>query len=114
MKKAGCIKKYAYSEAEVDGTNQPASQKLRIQYHNWDTATAAIVISHEVDKQEVQQFLEQFKIDVETQVLGKKGGAYENPMNASSSYSEDTQLLYKPFQANNAETAFWNYSSKLD
>ena len=36
------IKKFAFSEA-------PLENNLRIMFHNWDTVTAAIVVSHEVD-----------------------------------------------------------------
>ena len=37
------IKRFAYSEA-------PLESNLRIMYHNWDTVTAAIVVSIEVDQ----------------------------------------------------------------
>ena len=39
------IQRFGYAEAQIEGN-------LRILYHNWDSVTAAIVISHEVDKQE--------------------------------------------------------------
>ena len=39
------IQRFGYAEAQIEGN-------LRILYHNWDSITAAIVISHEVDKQE--------------------------------------------------------------
>ena len=73
-----------------------SAQKLRILYHNWDTVTAALVISHEVDKQECMMFLEEFRQNVEAEVLGKSGG-YQNPMNDSEASHDDQQLLYKPF-----------------
>ena len=36
------IKRFAFSEAHLENN-------LRIMFNNWDTVTAAIVISHEVD-----------------------------------------------------------------
>ena len=58
------ISRFGFSEANLQSN-------LRILYHNWDSVTAAIVVSHEVDKQECQEFLEQFKSFVEIQCLGK-------------------------------------------
>lgn len=58
------IQRFGFAEAPIDAT-------LRILYHNWDTATAAIVVSQEVDKQECSQFLDQFRSHVEYQMLGK-------------------------------------------
>ena len=41
-------------------------QRLRILYNNWDTVTATIVVSEEVDKQECHEFFGHFKNFVET------------------------------------------------
>ena len=76
VQNANRIQRYSYTEAALDSN-------LRILYHNWDTATAAIVISHEVDKQECGQFLENFKNNVEVHILGRRDTGYEQPMNAS-------------------------------
>ena len=54
MQNATYIKRFGYSEA-------PLESNLKILYHNWDTVTAAIVISHEIDRQECQEFVEHFK-----------------------------------------------------
>ena len=47
-------------------------------YFNWDTITAAIVVSAEVDRQECGEFTDQFKQLVEVQILGRKQ-QYEAP-----------------------------------
>ena len=73
---------------------------MRILYHNWGTVTSAIVVSHEVDRQECAEFCDQFKQYVEANLLGKRdNNGYEAPgMNTS----EESSLisngeLYKPF-----------------
>ena len=48
---SNAITRFGFSEA-------PLQSNLRILYHNWDSVTAAIVVSHEVDKQECGEFLE--------------------------------------------------------
>lgn len=54
IQNASVIQKYGYAEA-------PIESNLRILYHNWGTATSAIVVSHEVDRQECAEFCDQFK-----------------------------------------------------
>ena len=71
VQNSAAIKLYGYSEAGLEN-------KLKILYHNWDTVTAAIVISHEIDRQECQEFLEHFKQMVESKILGKKAN-YQTP-----------------------------------
>ena len=66
------IVRFGFSEAPLVGSD------LRIVYHNWETVTAAIVVSHEVDKQEVGEFLENFKNHIEVTTLGKSQG-YDAP-----------------------------------
>ena len=81
------IKRFSYSEAPLDNN-------LRIMYHNWDTVTAAIVVSHEVDQQECGEFLEQFKAHLEANVLGK---SYTAPTGMNDSDHESDRQLYLPF-----------------
>ena len=77
MQHVNRIQRFGYSEITIEGN-------LRILFHNWDMVTAGIVISHEVDKQECMQFLENFKHDVETQMLGRQDtGGYEG-LNATT------------------------------
>ena len=94
------IKRFGFSKVPLD-------QTLYIMFQNWDSITAAIVVSNEVDLQECGEFLDAFKNHVEVNMLGKKPG-YEAPtMNASgASAQEDTTDLYRPFQASTAESAF--------
>ena len=66
------IVRFGFSEVPLKNSD------LRIVYHNWDMVTAAIVASHEVDKQECGEFLENFKNHVESTALGKPT-AYEAP-----------------------------------
>ena len=69
-----------------DGVSS-ASNKQRI----------AIVVSHEVDKQEVGEFLENFKNHVEMTALGKSQ-AYDAPTGGlNDSQRENAVELYKPF-----------------
>ena len=58
-------------------------------YYNWDTVTAAIVVSKEVDKQECGEFFDQFKQLVEVHILGRKE-TYEAPNMNGSNFSADT------------------------
>ena len=51
---------------------------LKILYQNWGTVSAAIVISHEIDRQECQEFIEHFKQMLESKILGKKAN-YQTP-----------------------------------
>ena len=51
IQNAHVITQFGYNEA-------PLENNLRIMYHNWDMVTAAIVVSHEVDRQECGKFLE--------------------------------------------------------
>ena len=85
------IVRFGFSEAPL------ANSDLRIVYHNWETVTAAIVVSHEVDKQEVGEFLENFKNHVEMTALGKSQ-AYDAPTGGlNDSQRENAVELYKPF-----------------
>ena len=54
VQNSGVIQQYRYSEAQLP-------DNLKILYQNWDTVSAAIVISHEIDRQECQEFIEHFK-----------------------------------------------------
>ena len=54
--------------------------------------TAAIVMSHEVDRQECGEFLEQWKQHLEANVLGK---TYHAPTDMNASH-ESTTALYAP------------------
>ena len=102
---ANRIQRFQYSEVPLPQTN------LKIMYHNWDTATAAMVVSHEVDRQECGEFMEQFKLHIEQTVLGKTSPGYEAPtMNASGDASE----IYKPLQASTAESTFRQFQPKVD
>ena len=64
---AAAIKPFGYGEANLESN-------LRVLYHNWGTVTAAIVVSNEIDRQECQEFLENFKNFVDVSLLGKKPG----------------------------------------
>ena len=97
------IKRFAFSEAHLENN-------LRIMFNNWDTVTAAIVISHEVDQQECGEFLENFKTYIETNVLGK---SYQAP-NAMNASHESSTSLYLPFQASSAESTFRQFQPKVD
>ena len=65
LQHANRSQRYGFSEAMLESN-------LKILYHNWDTATAAIVFSNEVDRQECGAFLEEFRSHVETHILGKQ------------------------------------------
>ena len=99
------IKQYGYADA-------PTESDLMILYHNWDTVTAAIVYSREVDRQECQEFMEQFKNYVEVNMLGRREGYQAPGMNGSA--SSDQAELYKPFQSSTSETAFQQFKIKVD
>ena len=58
------ITRFGFSEAPLGNSD------LKIVYHNWDTVTAAIVVSLEVDRQETGEFLENLKNHVEMTLLG--------------------------------------------
>ena len=77
---AAAIQRFGYAEVPIEGD-------MQILYHNWDTVTAAIVASKEVDKQELCAFIEKFKNDVETQVLGNQG--YKAPMNGAATHEQE-------------------------
>ena len=106
---AQAIKPFGYGEAALQSN-------LRVLYHNWGTVTAAIVVSNEIDRQECQEFMENYKNFVETNLLGKKP-EYKSPaqiqMQSQTSTDADDQL-YMPFQAASAETTFRQYQPKLD
>ena len=98
---AAAIKPFGYGEANLESN-------LRVLYHNWGTVTAAIVVSNEIDRQECQEFLENFKNFVDVSLLGKKS-EYKPVSQIQMSTSGDTdgdEQLYMPFQAASAETTF--------
>ena len=71
IQNSGVIQQYRYSEAQLP-------DNLKILYQNWGTVSAAIVISHEIDRQECQEFIEHFKQMLESKILGKKAN-YQTP-----------------------------------
>ena len=95
---AAAIKPFGYGEANLESN-------LRVLYHNWGTVTAAIVVSNEIDRQECQEFLENFKNFVDVGLLGKKQEYKAIQMSTSGDTDSDEQL-YMPFQAASAETTF--------
>lgn len=90
MQNSNIIKQYQYTDCQTESN-------LQILYHNWDTVTAAIVYSREVDRQECQEFLEQFKNYVELNILGKRDTGYQAPTMNNSDASSDAAELYRPF-----------------
>ena len=83
-------------------------------YYNWDTVTAAIVVSKEVDKQECGEFFDQFKQLVEVHILGRKQ-TYEAPaMNETNSESDTQAQLYLPLQTSNAQATMRIHENKVD
>ena len=66
------IKHFGYSEVGDQESN------LKIMYYNWDTVTAAIVVSLHIDRQECQEFFVHFKQFIEANLLGKEAN-YQAP-----------------------------------
>ena len=82
-------------------------------YHNWDSVTAAIVVSHEVDKQECMEFFESFRNYVQVNILGRDSRQQYEAPDMNGSQSEDQAELYKPFQAATSEATFRQYEHKI-